>query len=233
MNEQVDRLEELTVKSRPTVISRGYTTFVKSMRFILPAVALILIIITFLWPKMEDKVVIIPKEKLISPSETEIGENELLNPRFETTDSQQQPVNITADKALQNQENPNLVRLDKPNADLKTKDGSNVKIEALDGTYEQETEKLFLQNDVKIQHESGYELQAKELRVDMKSREAFSDKKVKVVGPDAQIDAIGLEGNMSEGILIFKGPAKLTLHPKKDIDNTEQPPQNIQEQLVP
>lgn len=206
-----NRLDELNVEARTTTISKGYTRFVKSMRLILPLAALVLTAIVVTWPDIEDEIVIPSKDEIIPSSGTAIGENELINPRFETTDAQQQPVNVTAIRALQNQENPNLVKLDKPNADLKMKDGSAVQIEADKGTYEQEVEKLFLQDNVKIRHESGYELQAEELRVNMKTREAFSDKNVHVQGPDAEIDATGLNGNVEEGILIFKGPAKLTL----------------------
>lgn len=215
-----ERLEELTVTKNTTLVSKGYTRFVKSMRFVLPLTAAALIVIVITWPEMDDKVVVVPKDQLVSPSDTKIGENELINPRFETTDEQQQPVNVIADRAIQNQNNPNLVKLDNPKADLKMKNGSDVKIEAAQGTYEQEVEKLFLQNDVTIHHESGYELQAEELRVNLKTREAFSDKNVRVEGPEAQIDAIGLEGNMENGTLIFKGPAKLTLTPKETAEKT-------------
>jgi lipopolysaccharide export system protein LptC len=205
------RLDELHVGQRNISVNRGYTRFVKSMRYVLPILAVILTVVVITWPDMEDKIVIVQKDELIPTSESDIGENELLNPRFETTDAQNQPIHVTATRALQNQENPNLIKLENPVADLKMKNGSKVNIKALNGTYEQETEKLFLQNDVKILHESGYKLHAEELRVDMKTREAFSDKNVSIEGPDAYIEATGLEGNMNDGILIFKGPATLTI----------------------
>ncbi len=211
------RLDELNVQNRDVKINRGYTRFVKHMRYALPLLAAALIVVVITWPEMDDQIVVIQKNEIIPSDQTEIGENELLNPRFETTDAQNQPMNVTAERALQNQENPNLVRLEQPKADIKMKDGSQVNIKALDGTYEQETEKLFLQNDVKFKHESGYELQAEELRVDMKTQEAFSDKNVRIEGPDAEIEATGLEGNMNDGVLIFKGPAKLTINKKPEI----------------
>lgn len=214
------RLDELNVRERKTSISRGYSKFIRLMKYALPLIAVILMVIVITWPEMDDKIAIIPKSDLILSKPEDIGSNELLNPHFETTDAQQNPMSVTATRALQNQQNPNLVRLEKPNADLKTKDGSDVNINALNGTYEQETEKLFLQNDVKIRHESGYELQAEELRIDMKTREAFSDKDVRVDGPDATVKAKGLEGNVENGILIFKGPATLTLRPKNQVEES-------------
>lgn len=224
-NHPRELLEELNVGDQRASVSRGYTRFIRYMRFILPLAALGLIAVVIAWPEVEDKIVIVEKKKLIPESKTEIGENELLNPHFTTTDAQQQPVNVTAARAIQNQENPDLLKLDKPNADLKMKNGSNVKIESLQGTYEQKTEKLFLQDNVKIHHESGYVLEAEELRVDMKTREAFSDKTVHVKGPDAKVIATGLEGNVENGILIFKGPATLTLTPK-DKSTTQPDEQN-------
>lgn len=221
--QNTSRLDELSVGDRNIAVSRGYTRFVKAMRYVLPLIAVALVVVIATWPEMEDKIVVVQKDEIIPSSQNDIGENELLNPNFQTTDAQMQPVNVTADRAIQNQENPNLVKLDKPFADLKMKDGAQVNIEALDGTYEQETEKLFLQNGVKITHESGYKLRAEELRVDMKTREAFSDKNVSIDGPDAIIQATGLEGNVDDGILIFKGPATLTL--KNNDPNAKQ--QNI------
>ena len=208
------RLDDLDVSDdQVAVVNRGYSRFVRSMRLLIPLVAVALMVVVITWPEMEDKVAIIPKETLIPQSD--MGENELLSPNFETTDAQQNPVRVTADRAVQNQDDPNLVKLDNPNADLKLKDGSGLQIEADKGVFEQEVEKLFLEQNVVLQHESGYELQAEELRVNMQSREAFSDKDVFVTGPEAKIQATGLEGNVEEGILIFKGPALLTLTPAK------------------
>ena len=138
------RLKELHVGQRQTSLGRGYTRFVKSMRYVLPIIAVILMVIVITWPDMDNKIIIVEKSQLIPTSESEIGENELLNPNFETTDAQNNPVRVTADRALQNQENPNLIRLENPNADLQMKDGSPIHIEAKQGTYEQESEKLFL-----------------------------------------------------------------------------------------
>lgn len=208
------RLHELDTPTRDTSVNKQYSRFVKWMRFVLPVLAAALIVVVITWPEMEDKVVVIPKENIIPTGQTEIGQTELLNPNFETTDKNMNPVVVTAHRALQNRENSDLVKLEQPVADMKMKNGSNVHIQAVKGTYEQEAEKLFLEEDVRIKHESGYELFAEEMRVDMQTREAFSDKDVQVQGPEAHIDATGLEGNVDDGLLIFKGPAKLTLTPK-------------------
>jgi len=82
--------------------------------------------------------------------------------------------------AIQSQNNQDIIRLEIPEADFKTQNGESVSVQALQGTYDQKGEKLFLQDDVKITHESSYVLDAQELRINIKTQEAFSNKKVKI-----------------------------------------------------
>ncbi len=202
------RLSQLSKENQDIKrVGKSYSRFVKSMRLLLPLIAVGLIVVVATWSENDNRVVPVERAEVIV--DTKVGENELLNPKFETTDSQQQPVFVSANRATQNQENPNLVRLEQINADFKMNDGSAISVHALNGTYEQKVEKLYLKDNVKIRHESGYQLNAEELRINMKSREAWSDKNVSINGPAGVINATGLEGNVAEGRLIFKGPATL------------------------
>ena len=160
---------------------------------------------------MEEDLIVIPKEDVIAQPDNEIGENELLNPQFESVDANQNPIIVTAERAIYNQDNPNLVTLEKPKANLKTQNGEDVFVNAHTGTYEQKTKKLFLQDDIEISHASGYILDAQELRIDIAGKQALSDKAVEINGPNGTVIATGLVANMQDGVLIFKGPAKLTL----------------------
>lgn len=206
------RLDGLTFKRDAVIIGKGYSRFIKAMRYILPLIALGLMVIIATWSEMDNKIVAIPKEDLIPLSETVIGQTELTNPRFESVDEFNQPILVIAQKALQSQTNPDLVYLTNPIADFKTDNGNAMHIEADEGTLEQEQEKLFLSNNVQISHDEGYTLFAEELRVNMKTKQAFSDKDVKITSGKAVINAKGLDGNMETGILIFKGPATLILN---------------------
>ncbi len=205
------RLDNLAVDTRETQVGVGYSWFVKLLRFGLPLAALGLVFIIIAWPKMEEDLIILPKEEIVQQPDNEIGENELLSPKFETVDSNNQPVNVTAERAIYSREQPDVVVLEKPNADIKTNNGEQVLIDASKGTYDQKTKKLFLQDAIKVEHESGYVLSAEELRIDMDRKEAFSDKAVEIDGPNAKVKAIGLDARMQDGVLIFKGPATLTI----------------------
>jgi len=211
-----NRLNDLHVAQDQTVeVKKGYSWFVKLMRIVFPLLAVGLIFVAVALPQMKEELVIVPKEEIVQQAPSQIGENELLNPNFETVDSNQNPVKVTAARALHNQENPNLIKLDQPYADLKMSDGSAITINAKNGSYEQEAEKLYLRDNITITHESGYTLNAQELRVDMQSREAFSDKEVTIDGPAATINAAGLTGSITDGALTFNGPIQLILKENK------------------
>jgi len=208
---QENRLESLNLKRDNVSVNHSYTRFIKAMRYVLPLIAVALLVVVITWSEIDNQIVAIPKEDLIPTSETIIGQTELTNPRFESVDEFNQPILVVAEKALQNQRNPDLVNLTKPIADFKTERGNTMHIEANEGTLEQKEEKLFLQYNVKIKHDDGYTLEGEELRVNMKTKQAFSDKNVRISSEKGEITAEGLDGNMETGILIFKGPATLIL----------------------
>jgi len=185
------------------------------MRWGLPIFALIMMVVVLAWPELDEQIEAIPEEDILNVQEVNMGGNELLNPRYETTDAQNNPINVRAEKAIQSQNNKDIVRLEIPKANFKTKDGDGIFIEALQGTYDQKNEKLFLQDDVKITHEKNYVLNAKELRINIKSQEAFSKQNVKITSQDTELNAMGLQGNMQEGTLFFEGPATLKINPQK------------------
>lgn len=194
----------------PVRLSRSYTKFIKLLRIFLPLVILGLLALVFVWPEMEKPASLIPEEDLLKQSET--IQNELIDPRFESLDSENQPFTITASRATQSTLKPELVALESPTADMIVKDGSWVAIKAEEGLYEQQSEKLTLKKNIHIFHDDGYHMNAEELRVNLKEREAFSDLKVSGHGPAGTLNAEGLEAYGEKGLLIFKGPAKLVLN---------------------
>lgn len=214
-------LGDLDNKERNFSAGLGYSKFIKAMRYALPLLALALVVVVITWSEIDDQIVAIPKEDLIPTSQTIIGQTELTNPRFETVDEFNQPVLVIADKALQNQNNPDLINLSNPIADFKTENGSAMHIQAQVGTLEQKEEKLFLEHDVQIKHDEGYTLQAQELRLNMKTKQAFSGKNVTIKSDKAVINAEGLDGNMETGILIFKGPATLIIKETPQIEASQ------------
>lgn len=205
-----ERLTELDFTANKASINKGYSRFIKSMRLALPLLALVLTVVVMAWPEMDDKIVTVKKEDLLPNAN--LAENELINPRFNSRDRDLNPYTVTATRAIQNQQEPDLIKLDSPTGNMTLKDGALLDVKANAGSYEQKEEKLFLESDVELTHQSGYVLTTDELRVDLKNGQAFSDKDVQITASEGNIEATGLDGNLETEILIFKGPAKMTLN---------------------
>lgn len=204
------RLGRLTVdQNRRTTVNRRYTGFVRSLRFILPLIALVMTVVVLTWDEAGRRVAPLGKEEAV-PVPANI-QNELLKPVYNSVDEKNQPFTVTADRAVQGRENPDIVELDKPVAELLQTDGSKIAGDAATGIYEQKSQKLNLEGDVHLKHSNGFTLTTQELRIDMATQKAYSGRDVRVEGPEGSIDATGLEGDTTTGSMIFTGPAKVTL----------------------
>jgi lipopolysaccharide export system protein LptC len=197
-------------KGRSTKVNHAYTRFIRSMRIILPLIAVGLTVVILTWEEAGRKVEPIKKEELV-PQSANI-QNELLKPVYNSVDANNQPFTVTADLATQDRSNPDLLNLQKPRAEMAQDDGSKINADANAGLYEQKTQKLNLEGDVHLIHSDGYTLSTEELRVDIPVQKAFSGRDVRVEGPAGTIDAKGLEGDGASGVLIFTGPAKVVLN---------------------
>lgn len=207
-----ERLTELDFKSSRIHINKNYSRFIRYMRFILPVCALILTVIVITWSKTDNQIAVIQKEDILP--NTDLAENELINPKFQSADKDLNPYIVTANRAIQNGQNPNLIKLYKPKGNISLKDGNKLNISSDLGSYEQKQEKLFLEQNVILNHQSGYILNTEELRINLKKGQAFSDKEVTINGIKGNIKASGLDGDLEKNIIIFKGPATLTLTPQ-------------------
>lgn len=208
MAEPHKKLDWVTSGERRSA-SRGYSRFVRAMRFVLPLAAIGLTVVIILWDEMAQQMRKVDHERLLP--ELEQARGEMLSPQFDSTDSEGRPYTITAARATQDQNNPKITLLETPQAFIQLGPSENMKGTARSGVYEQEIGKLFLNKAVRLDHSSGYSLQSDELRVDLKTGQAFSDQPVHVEGNMGTIDALGMEADNPKGLLVFKGPATLIL----------------------
>ena len=204
----LQRLKHLGQK-REALSPHRYSRFIRWMRVVLPMAAIGILALLAAWPRMEETFEILPKESVLPQT---VGKNELLNPRFESTDEKSQPYTVTAARALQDAHDPEAVLLDDPTADITLKDGTWIAARAQNGTYRQKEERLFLEGNVRLFHDQGYEIKTSALLVDLKKNDARSDRPVSGQGPAGTLDAAGFEARIDTERLIFTGPAKLVLY---------------------
>lgn len=186
---------------------------VRSMRLLLPLVVLVMVVILMTWKSDNVPVEAVPREK-ISPQT--ISQNELINPKFQSEDSDNNPYTITADKATQNAGNMDVIMLEKPVADITLKSGGAVSVKAANGTYNQGDKTMSLDGMVKVTNDDGYELQTEKMHIDVTGQVITSDQPVTGHGASADIQSSGMRVDGANKTVIFTGPTKLILRKKEN-----------------
>jgi lipopolysaccharide export system protein LptC len=202
-----DRLGQLSGRPQQAV-NHTYTRRVRQLRLLLPILALIIVGVVFAWPQMGQ---IRPEQAPASQPHKRAGSNELIKPKFTGQDSNDQPYIVTAESAVQSADDPDAVLLDRPHGHTTTDDGITVDVQAAKGTYRQKAQRLTLEDDVRLSNDQGYRLDGTRVTVDMVAHKAWSDQPVQGQGPAGTIKATGLQADTDTGVLVFTGPATLTL----------------------
>lgn len=207
------RMERLSRREQTNDAGASYTRFVRIMRLALPLAAAVVIAVLYFRSGIEDTAIMPIEDKEIAAEirDKDISRNELVNPKFESTDKKNQPYKITADRAIQGEVNKDLIMLERPVGHMTMDDGDVITVHSNSGAYRQDTERFFLEGDVLLEHVQGYTLKSTEAHIDLKQNFAWSEKDVQATGPDLAIDAKGIKANGQTGEIIFQGPARLVL----------------------
>lgn len=203
------RLQFLNTSGFQKKANVKYTKFVRMMRLVLPLMALIMIWLVVYWPRIQNTMEPVAKEDLVPVT---VGKNELLRPRFQSTDKKDQPFNVTAHRALQSSYDPSVVILERPMADITLNNGDWLAAEATRGAYRQKVEKLFLEGDVRLYHDRGYQLQTEKMVINLAKNQAWSDTRIYGQGPAGVLEATGMQAYSERGQVIFTGPVSLKLN---------------------
>ena len=208
-----DRLEAITQREqamRPG-LSRVHSRFIRMMKLFLPVLALGIIAVLFIVTGTDQDSAQIVERTQQETAQPAFGQNELINPRFESMDDKRQPYTITAARAIQGEEQDNLILLEQPLADMLLNNGRWVAIESLKGAYRQDTGRLLLSGQVKIYHDAGYQILTEELNVDLESATALSQTAIAAQGPAGTLEATGVQADNIAGKVVFNGPIKLVI----------------------
>ena len=206
-----DRLSGLSRDpSQARKTDQGYSKFIKSMRLLLPIIALCILAVVLSWNMFKDDN-LAPAIKDEQTVAARAGKNELVNPRFESVDEKNQPYVITANRALQDM-GDELMILEEPLADMLLESGNWMAIKSRQGAYTQEARKLLLKDNVEIFHDDGYTVKTSELNVDMAAGLTNTQTPIRGHGPMGTLDANGMEASTNAQILKFIGPAKIVIY---------------------
>lgn len=188
---------------------RGYTLFVKATKLLLPVVALVIIgIVTFRLSGPQTQNLIPDKTET---TKTEAGQIELEGARYEGVDTKGHPYTVSSDIASRAPENEKTIILTSPKAEIALSEKTKVALSAAKGNFDSENGKLDLNDDVVLSHNDGYELHMSQLKLDVNTHEAQSDTAVEGSGPAGTLKAAGLAIENKGELVIFRGPAVLTI----------------------
>lgn len=189
-----------------------YSRFVTLMRIALPVLAASIIALVVAWPQINQEL----KGFQLGISKITVNdtaEQQILNPHFTGTDSSQRPFNLTAQNAFQQKENHNLIDLSFPKADLTTQAGTWMSLSAKTGTFNRQSEILDLKGDIKLFHDSGYELSTTTAQFNLTAGTAMGFVPIIGYGPSGKFHGKGFRIIKRGKTIFLMGKSKIILYP--------------------
>ncbi|HET6518684.1 MAG TPA: LPS export ABC transporter periplasmic protein LptC [Geminicoccaceae bacterium] len=192
-----------------------YSVFVDLMRYLLPATALLLIVLVLLWPYLMGTY-----SQMIMPirdaGDLDAGNAmRMARPHYVGRTSDDQPYTVTADNAQLDPERPNLIRLDNLDAQLTTADARDLTLRAQQGIYRRNTERLRLFGGIELTSSDGYRFETESARVDLARGTVVGPRPVQGTGPTGDLEASRFEIRDGGDVLRFEGRVKVTLQPQR------------------
>jgi lipopolysaccharide export system protein LptC len=180
------------------------------LKLVLPLIALTLISLIVIWPQLRDD----PHRFRLGATHVDPSEASVLrmiNPRYLGVDADNQPFVLTADSAIQDPVNADLMRLVQPKADLTMKDGSWVAMAAPAGIYDRVRQTVHLSDGVNVFQDSGYAFFSPSADIDLIVGSASGDEAVEGQGPFGHLTAAGFRILERGRRVVFIGQSHLTL----------------------
>jgi lipopolysaccharide export system protein LptC len=198
---------------RPARPSTGYSRFVGWMKLLLPAVAVALLLLVIVWPRIQSGI----DHLRLSFTRLDLSEARdlrMVNARFSGIDKRHRPFVLTADVARQMPDRNDLMALEGPKGDITLQNGAWLALTAYTGVYLTQGQLLDLFGDVKLFHDRGYELTTDTAHVDMTAGTAQGSDPVQGQGVFGDIASEGFRLLDHGQTIIFTGKAKLHIAPR-------------------
>lgn len=179
-----------------------YTNIMRKIKYVMPVLAVLLLLLVFLWPNLQEKALTTIVDDLASKLEMQ-------NLRFEGIDEKGQPYVIKAEKAIQSAKNIRNVQLMSPEGSLKLDTGDWIYAKAKVGTYNQDEKYVTLQGNVLIYQNEGYEFSTEEINANLAKGLIYGDKKLSAHGPMGWITGTGFRVYDHGAVVEILGPVHL------------------------
>ncbi len=155
--------------------------FVTLMKLLLPATALLLVVLLVAWPQIYRHF----NGFSIGFADVQVKDQQLrmVQPRYQGADAQGRPYIVTATTATQDPANQKLIHLVQPKGDMQFDNGTWGFLSADRGLYNEDTKMLHLVGHVSIYSNRGYEFHGLVADIDINAGTAVSNQPVHGQGP--------------------------------------------------
>lgn len=198
--------------SRP---SRRYSQIVDLLRFLLPATALLLIILVIAWPHVIGRYgsLIVPTfaRGLVDRADV----MRMHQPRYVGRTGDAEPYEVTAMSAYLDPTQPNQIYLDQLAADLATAGDLQMHLTAVKATYDRAREKLDLAGGIEVVTSDGYQFQTESAHINLRLGRVIGQRPVAGQGPAGQLSAERFAISDGGQLLRFDGRVKMLLQPPR------------------
>ena len=190
-----------------------YSGFVGLMRYLLPAMAAVLLGLVVAWPLINGG-----GQGLHIPLAKEAGIDgglTMVNASYQGTDAKNRPYAVRGREALQPESDSPIVHLTGVEADIFTgqAEGGMLAVSANEGLYQRDNERLDLAGDVTVRSDAGHEFVTAKALVDLPAGTAKGNEPISGKGPHGLLDA-GSFALLERGqVMTFGGRVRVTLFP--------------------
>lgn len=193
--------------------TRSHSRFVQRSRWILPTLAVTLLLLVGTWPEIKS---VIDRLHFSAPriDLSQARNLRMVDPRYSGIDKDNRPYVLTASTATQTSQSDDLVSLDAPRADMTTNSGNWVEITGYTGTYQPQPQLLDLYGNVELYQDRGNEFRTDSARLDIGNGMATGNDPVAGQGPFGHVTAQGFAMYQRGEVIDFTGKTDLTLLPR-------------------
>jgi lipopolysaccharide export system protein LptC len=196
---------------------RGYARAVRTLRYVLPAIALFLIGLVVAWPQLvgNGSGLIAP---MLAPGQI-IGADvmRMHNPRYVGRTKAAEPFEVRAASAYLDPIQPNRIHLDQLAADIATAGTRQVRLLAVSGLYDRDTENVNLSGGIEVTTSDGYRFETPSALLKLKRGRVVGQEPIAGSGPRGTIAAERFEFRDGGEVLRFNGRVRVTLHPRAEV----------------
>jgi lipopolysaccharide export system protein LptC len=206
-----------------TTANNPYSRRVALLKRILPAIALALLLMVAVWPRLAP---LIERMRFMIPAIDLRAARELrmLNPRYSGTDRENRPFVVTAAAGEQAPDRDDLMSLESPRGDLKSHNGEDIVVTAATGIYQSKTQILDLYGDVTLTRQNGTRFLTDAARVNVADNSAQGDDPITGHSPSGDVKAQGFRVLDKGDTIIFTGRSDLVMIAARPVAPKSQPP---------